>query len=108
MGLGDAKPMASVGRVRGVRPPVLTSFGAPLVGSLPAVATILNVWMKRHHRRRVHHREPTAVARRRAWRSARMVYRHYEMPFGVFLGVMAILALFFGNDLLRWYWGLYR
>jgi leader peptidase (prepilin peptidase)/N-methyltransferase len=108
MGLGDVKLMAMVGAFLGLRPTVLTIFGASLVGSLAGVATILNVWMKRHHRRRVHHREPAAVARRRAWRSARMVYRHYEMPFGVFLGVMAILALFFGNDLLRWYWGLYR
>jgi hypothetical protein len=28
------------------------------------------------------------------------------MPFGVFLGSMALLAFFFGNRLLRWYWGL--
>jgi hypothetical protein len=36
-----------------------------------------------------------------------MVYRFYEMPFGVFLGGVAMAALFFGNALLRWYWGLY-
>jgi prepilin signal peptidase PulO-like enzyme (type II secretory pathway) len=28
------------------------------------------------------------------------------MPFGVFLGSMAMVALFYGNSLLRWYWGL--
>jgi hypothetical protein len=26
------------------------------------------------------------------------------MPFGVFLGGMALLAVFFGNQLLHWYW----
>jgi len=26
------------------------------------------------------------------------------MPFGVFLGGMAMVALFFGNQFLRWYW----
>jgi hypothetical protein len=35
-----------------------------------------------------------------------MVYRYYQMPFGVFLGSMALLAFFFGNNFLRWYWGL--
>ena len=28
-------------------------------------------------------------ARRRAWHSARLALRYYEMPFGVFLGAMA-------------------
>jgi hypothetical protein len=26
------------------------------------------------------------------------------MPFGVFLGSMALLAFLFGNRLLHWYW----
>jgi hypothetical protein len=26
------------------------------------------------------------------------------MPFGVFLGSMAIIAVFFGNQFLSWYW----
>ncbi len=46
------------------------------------------------------------AARKRAWQSAQLVYRNYEMPFGVFLGGMALVALFFGNPLLTWYWGL--
>jgi hypothetical protein len=43
------------------------------------------------------------AARRRGWQSAQMVYRHYQMPFGVFLGSMALLALFVGNQFLHWY-----
>jgi hypothetical protein len=31
------------------------------------------------------------------------VYRNYQMPFGVFLGSMAMVAFFFGNRLLLWY-----
>jgi prepilin signal peptidase PulO-like enzyme (type II secretory pathway) len=46
------------------------------------------------------------IARKRAWQSAQLVYRSYEMPFGVFLGGMALVALFFGNPFLTWYWGL--
>jgi prepilin signal peptidase PulO-like enzyme (type II secretory pathway) len=26
------------------------------------------------------------------------------MPFGVFLGAMALLSFLFGDQLLRWYW----
>jgi hypothetical protein len=43
-------------------------------------------------------------ARRRAWQSARLALRYYEMPFGVFLGSMGILSFLFGNRLLHWYW----
>ena len=43
-------------------------------------------------------------ARRRAWQSARLALRYYEMPFGVFLGSMALLSFLFGNRLLHWYW----
>ena len=43
------------------------------------------------------------AARRRGWQSAQMVLRFYQMPFGVFLGSMAVFAFFFGNPLLRWY-----
>ncbi len=42
--------------------------------------------------------------RRRAWQSARLALRFYEMPFGVFLGGMALLSFVFGNWLLHWYW----
>lgn len=107
MGLGDVKLMALVGAFLGVPLTVLTIFGASLLGSLFGLATILTVWMKRTRRRRLRNRESAAAARRRAWQSARMVYRFYEMPFGVFLGGVAMAALFFGNALLRWYWGLY-
>ncbi len=107
MGLGDVKLMAMVGAFLGVRLTVLTIFGASLVGSAFGMSTIAAVWLKRLRRRTVRLREPAAVARKRAWHSARMVYRYYEVPFGIFLGGMAIVALFFGRALLHWYWGLY-
>jgi len=105
MGLGDVKLMAMVGAFLGVRLTVLVIFGASLIGSVFGVATIAAVWVKRTQRRMQRNRESAAVARRRAWQSARNVYRFYEMPFGVFLGVMALLALFFGSVVMRWYWG---
>jgi hypothetical protein len=46
----------------------------------------------------------TDDARRRAWQSARLALRFYELPFGVFLGGMALVSFVFGNRLLHWYW----
>jgi len=107
MGLGDVKLMAMVGAYLGIRLTVLTIFGASLVGSVFGIVTVLSVWVKRTRRRIARNHESSADARRRAWRSACTVYRYYEMPFGVFLGAMAIVSLFFGHNLLSWYWDFY-
>ena len=107
MGFGDVKLMAMVGSFLGVRLTVLTLFGASLVGSFFGLAMILNVWRKRTRRRQVRNHESLPIARKRAWQSASMVYRFYQIPFGVFLGSMALFALFFGNAVLRRYWGLF-
>jgi leader peptidase (prepilin peptidase) / N-methyltransferase len=102
MGFGDVKLMAMVGAFLGMKLTILTIFAASLAGSLFGMTTVLVVWIKRTHRfsRRLANLE---AARRRGWQSAQMVYRHYQMPFGVFLGSMALLALFVGNQFLSWY-----
>jgi leader peptidase (prepilin peptidase)/N-methyltransferase len=104
MGFGDVKLMAMIGAFLGTKLTVLTIFAASLAGSLFGLSTVLAVWMKRV--RRIEARgTPAPQARRRAWQSARLALRYYEMPFGVFLGAMAILSFLFGNRLLHWYWG---
>jgi len=102
MGFGDVKLMAMVGAFLGIKLTILTIFAASLAGSLFGLTTVLVVWIKRTHRfsRRL---ATLQAARRRGWQSAQMVYRHYQMPFGVFLGSMALLALFVGNQFLSWY-----
>lgn len=107
MGLGDVKLMAMVGAFLGTKLTVLTIFAASLLGTVFGVSLILSVWMKRTRRRMVRNREPREVARKHAWLSARLVYRYYQIPFGVFLGSMALFALFFGKRLMAWYWGIY-
>jgi leader peptidase (prepilin peptidase)/N-methyltransferase len=115
MGFGDVKLMAMIGAFLGTKLTVLTIFAASLAGSLFGISTILAVWMKRLRRiqtRRASSNASSPVssgassneARRRAWQSARLALRYYEMPFGVFLGGMALLSFFFGNSLLHWYW----
>jgi len=102
MGFGDVKLMAMVGAFLGMKLTIFTIFTASLAGSLFGLTTVFVVWLKRTHRfmRRL---ATAAAARRRGWRSAQMVYRYYQMPFGVFLGSMALVAFFLGNQFLRWY-----
>jgi leader peptidase (prepilin peptidase)/N-methyltransferase len=102
MGFGDVKLMAMVGAFLGMKLTVFTIFTASLAGSMFGLTTVFVVWLKRTHRftRRLANAQ---AARRRGWQSAQMVLRFYQMPFGVFLGSMAMFALFFGNPFLRWY-----
>jgi leader peptidase (prepilin peptidase) / N-methyltransferase len=103
MGFGDVKLMAMIGAFLGARLTVLTIFAASLAGSLFGLSTVLAVWCKRT--RRIEARgTPSIEAHRRAWQSARLALRYYEMPFGVFLGATALFSFLFGNRLLRWYW----
>jgi leader peptidase (prepilin peptidase) / N-methyltransferase len=106
MGFGDVKLMAMVGAFLGVKLTAFTIFTGSIAGSLFGVSTVVLVWIKRTRRFARRQHATLWEARRRAWQSAQTVYRHYEMPFGVFLGGMAMVAFFFGNRFLEWYWRL--
>jgi leader peptidase (prepilin peptidase) / N-methyltransferase len=106
MGFGDVKLMAMVGAFLGVKLTVFTIFAASIAGSIFGVGTVLMVWIKRTHRFVERRHLSLHDARQRAWHSAQTMYRHYEMPFGVFLGGMAMVAFFFGQQFLDWYWRL--
>lgn len=106
MGFGDVKLMAMVGAFLGVKLTILTIFAASIAGSLFGLWTVLVVWVKRTRRRMARHQESPREARQRAWESAQIALRRHQMPFGVFLGGMAMVAAFYGDRLLHWYWGL--
>ena len=100
MGFGDVKLMGMIGAFLGLKLTIFTIFAASIAGSLFGIGTMFVVWMKRSRR----YRAVRSDARQKAWQSARLALRYYQMPFGVFLGGMAMLALFFGNQFLHWYW----
>jgi len=106
MGFGDVKLMAMIGAFLGAKLTIFTLFTASIAGSLFGLSTVLAVWIKRTRRRMTRNHEPARQARRRAWESAAIALRRHQMPFGVFLGSMAMVAFFYGNSFLRWYWGL--
>ncbi len=103
MGFGDVKLMAMMGSFLGLRLTILTMAAASIAGSFFGLWTVFAVWIKRTQRRKSVFHETGATARRNAWASALIALRRHQMPFGVFLGSMGLVAFFFGQQFLRWY-----
>jgi leader peptidase (prepilin peptidase) / N-methyltransferase len=104
MGRGDVKLMALIGAFLGMKLTLLVLVVASVIGSTFGILLILVVWRKRLARRRKRHpSEPAGEARRRAWQAAILIYRNFEIPFGVFLGIAALFAAFWGTGLVCWY-----
>ncbi len=106
MGFGDVKLMAMIGAFLGLKLTIFTIFTASIAGSVFGLSTVLIVWIKRTRRRMTRQHESVGDARRRAWESAAIALRYHQMPFGVFLGSMAMVAFFCGDWFLHWYWGM--
>lgn len=75
MGMGDVKMMLMVGAFLGLKRTLLTIFAGSLLGSVIGVVFIL-----------VRRKDTT-----------------YELPFGTFLGLAALLVVFFGTPIVNWY-----
>lgn len=105
MGFGDVKLMAMIGAFLGAKLALFTIFTGALLGSIFGLVATLAVWRKRIARRR---RRPTPDILSRSWSSARLMLRYYEVPFGVFLGSMAIFSTFIGDPITTWYLNLFR
>ncbi len=75
MGMGDVKMMLMVGAFLGAKRTLLTIFAGSLLGSILGLAFM-------------------AVRRKDS---------NYELPFGTFLGMAALLVVFFGTPVVSWY-----
>jgi leader peptidase (prepilin peptidase)/N-methyltransferase len=75
MGLGDVKMMLLVGAFLGPKRTLLTIMAGSLLGSILGLGFIL----------------------------ARRKDSNYELPFGTFLGMAALLVMFFGAPVVDWY-----
>src|SRR5438105_1182096 len=93
---------AMIGSFVGLRLTILTIFAASIAGSFFGLWTVFAVWIKRTQRRRHVFHESGAAARRNAWASAMVALRRHQMPFGVFLGSMGLVAVFVGRPFCRW------
>lgn len=108
MGQGDIKLMALIGAFLGLKLTLLVLLLGSLIGSVSGMILMLVVWQKRIARRRRRTTETASIIRARAWHSAKLIFRNFEIPFGVFLGAAAFLAAFAGAPLIHWYLGLYQ
>src|SRR5579862_7680155 len=75
MGLGDVKMMLMAGAFLGAKRTLLTIFAGSLLGSILGLAFM----------------------------AARRKDSNYELPFGTFLGMAALLVVFFGTPVVSWY-----
>jgi len=78
MGRGDLKFLAAIGAFLGWRAVLFSLFGGSLVGSLVGLVTL--------------------VLGKRVWSA--------KLPFGPYLALGALIWMFFGDELTRWYIGL--
>lgn len=102
MGMGDVKLMAMVGAFLGIELTLFVIMLGSVIGSVFGVTLMLVVFRKRLARLHKHGFR-SAYARTRAWQSATLIFRYFQIPFGVFLGAAALLAAFLGTPLMRWY-----
>lgn len=79
MGGGDIKLGAMIGAFLGWRLAIVTMFLGILLGSVVAIALLI----------------------------LRLKRRKDPIPFGPFLALGAVVALFWGQEVLAWYWGLF-
>src|SRR5207248_1740980 len=78
MGRGDLKFLAAIGAFLGWRGVLFSLFGGSLVGSLVGLTTLL--------------------VGKRVWSA--------KLPFGPYLALGALIWMFLGDELVRWYTGL--
>lgn len=102
MGFGDVKLMAMAGAFLGWELTMLTIVLGSLTGSVAGFSAMAEVYLKRKRRY-----AGRIDGHSKALHTAKLIMRHYQMPFGVFLGAMALFSFFFGERLVIWYMRLF-
>jgi leader peptidase (prepilin peptidase)/N-methyltransferase len=101
MGMGDVKMMAMVGAFLGVRGAFLTILLGTLLGTIVGVTFIVSLYAAGWRRKL------TERASRRGLGSVKglrwTIASQYQLPLGTFLGIAALLVVYFGPRMLtRW------
>jgi leader peptidase (prepilin peptidase) / N-methyltransferase len=99
MGLGDVKLMGMVGAFVGAKITLLSILGGSVLGTFIGIGIAPFLYRKKK-KYWLARRRSDGVASERAKRAA---FRN-RLPFGVFLGGAALLLMFFGHQILDWYW----
>jgi leader peptidase (prepilin peptidase) / N-methyltransferase len=101
MGMGDVKMMALVGAFLGVRGAFLTILLGTLLGTLVGVTVIVALYAAGWQRRLAERASRRRLGSVNSLRWA--IASQYQLPLGTFLGIAALLVVYFGpRMLLRW------
>ena len=96
LGFGDIALMAMVGAFLGLKLTLLVIFSAPLAATVYAALLLLAGRFRQ---------TPETGEAPAGQSSVRESFLAQELPFGVFLGVCSLAAVFFGESVWRWYLG---
>jgi leader peptidase (prepilin peptidase)/N-methyltransferase len=99
MGMGDVKMMAMVGAFLGVRGAFLTILLGTLLGTLVGVTIIVVLYFAGWHRRLAERASRRGLGSATALRWA--IASQYQLPLGTFLGVAALLVVYFGPAIMH-------
>jgi len=105
MGFGDVKLMGMVGAFLGPKLVLLTIFFGSFSGTVAGISLACLAYRKR--KRRWKNAAPD-VAQAKAQHATQAMMRRFPIPFGVFLGIGALISAFFGEWLLSAYLGAFR
>jgi leader peptidase (prepilin peptidase)/N-methyltransferase len=101
MGLGDVKMMAMIGAFLGVRGAFLTILLGTLLGTVVGVTVIAGLYFAGGQRRLAERASRRGLGSVNALRWA--IASQYQLPLGTFLGIAALLVVYFGPVMmLRW------
>lgn len=101
MGMGDVKMMAMVGAFLGVREAFLTILLGTLLGTVVGVAIIVSLYAGGWQRKLAERASRRGLGTANALRWA--IASQYQLPLGTFLGIAALLVVYFGPTIMmRW------
>jgi leader peptidase (prepilin peptidase)/N-methyltransferase len=101
MGMGDVKMMAMVGAFLGVRGAFLTILLGTLLGTLVGISIIVLLYVAGWQRKLAERASRRQLGSVNALRWA--IASQYQLPLGTFLGIAALLVVYFGPTLMkRW------
>ena len=101
MGMGDVKMMAMVGAFLGARGAFLTILLGTLLGTIVGITIVVLLYFAGWHRTLAERASRRGLGTAKGLRWA--IASQYQLPLGTFLGIAALLVVYFGPAILtRW------
>jgi leader peptidase (prepilin peptidase)/N-methyltransferase len=105
MGMGDVKMMAMVGAFLGIRGTFFTILLGTLLGTLIGISIIVLLYAAGWHRKLAERASRRRLGSVNALRWA--IASQYQLPLGTFLGIAALLVVYFGPKLMLNWWQIF-